>query len=77
VDPAKDSKAASESIKNRTKTRSYYIRQAGDDPEEVFEELAREEEMLREKGLLTAAGEASTDNPTDPDDDEDEARDAA
>ncbi|MCW6036816.1 phage portal protein [Spirulina subsalsa FACHB-351] len=77
VDPAKDSKAASESIKNRTKTRSYYIRQAGDDPEEVFEELAREEEELREKGLLPPVGEGSTDNPTDPDDDEDETRDAA
>lgn len=51
VDPAKDSKAHSESIRNRTKTRSSIIRAAGDDPEETFDEFAWEEKLLREKGV--------------------------
>lgn len=74
VDPAKDAKAASESIRNRTKSRSYYIRQGGDDPDEVFDEIAREEDALRERGLSV-----STDPPTESpnEQDEDEERDAA
>ena len=51
VDPAKDSKAHSESIRNRTRTRSSIIRAAGDDPEDVFDEMAWEEELLRSKGV--------------------------
>lgn len=73
VDPAKDSKAASESIGNKTKTRSYYIRQSGDDPDEVFDEFAREEEALRERGLSVSA----TPSPGDPPDEEEDERDAA
>jgi lambda family phage portal protein len=52
VDPLKDSKAATESIGNRTKSRAYYIRLNGDDPDEIFEEIEEEEKRLREKGLL-------------------------
>lgn len=55
VDPTKDSKAATESIGNRTKTRSEYIRATGRDPDEVFAEMAEEEARLRELGLSTAA----------------------
>lgn len=54
VDPTKDSKAATESIGNRTKTRSDYIRQTGRDPDEVFVEMAEEEARLRELGLTFA-----------------------
>ena len=59
VDPAKDAKAATESVGNRTKTRGYYIRQGGDDPDEVFEEMAREEETLRKLGLSVSADQST------------------
>jgi capsid protein len=52
VDPLKDAKAASESIANRTKSRSEYIRANGDDPEQIFDEIEAEEALLRKKGLL-------------------------
>lgn len=52
VDPLKDSKAATESINNRTKSRSYYLRQAGIDPDEHWEELEREQKEMQARGLL-------------------------
>lgn len=74
VDPTKDSKAATESIGNRTKTRGEYIRASGRDPEEVFAEMAEEEKRLRELGLSIATpapGQPTTEqaNNADPDDD--------
>ena len=65
VDPLKDSKAASESVKNRTKSRSHYIRLNGDDPDEIFEEIAAEEQYLREKGLLVEVPESIAPNDED------------
>lgn len=80
VDPSKDAKAASESIRNRTKTRSYYIRQAGEDPDEVFDDMAREEEALRERGLSVSV-DPTKDSPNEPssqkEDDEDDQQNAA
>lgn len=70
VDPSKDSKAASESIGNRTKTRSEYIRATGRDPDEVFAEMAEEEARLRALGLspeLPAPGQPSPEKPDDDD----------
>lgn len=52
VDPLKDSKAATESIGNLTKTRSHYIRQSGIDPDDHWDELERETKELRRRGLL-------------------------
>lgn len=52
VDPYKDAKAATESIKNRTKSRSEYIRANGDDPEQIFAEIAAEEALLKSLGLM-------------------------
>lgn len=52
VDPLKDAKAASESIANRTKSRSEYIRANGDDPEAIFAEIAAEEALLKSLGLM-------------------------
>ncbi|WP_122516775.1 phage portal protein [Pseudomonas viridiflava] len=78
VDPTKDSKAATESIANRTKTRGDYIRQTGRDPDEVFAEMAEEEARLRELGLsfnappTVAQAQPQTDKK---DDDKDEAAD--
>lgn len=71
VDPSKDSKAASESIGNRTKTRGEYIRSTGRDPDEVFAEMAEEEARLRELGLspeLPAPGQPIPEKPDDDDD---------
>lgn len=65
VDPLKDSKAATESIGNRTKTRSQLIRQNGDDPDEIFAELEAEEQMLRDKGLLPASQPTKEEKPDD------------
>lgn len=72
VDPLKDSKSASESIGNRTKSRSEYIRANGDDPDEVFAEIAAEEEQLRKLGLAPIHKQSNEDPPDakadDPDD---------
>lgn len=67
VDPLKDSKAATESINNRTKTRGYYLRQAGIDPDDHWDELEREEHELRRRGLLPplAAKETAADAESD------------
>lgn len=65
VDPAKDAKAASESIANRTKSRSDFIRANGGDPDEVFEELAAEEAQLREMGLLATQPQPPDEEPDD------------
>ncbi|AAS38504.2 putative phage-related protein [Vibrio phage VP882] len=70
VDPAKDSKAHSESIKNRTRSRSSIIRAAGDDPEDVFDEIAWEEQLMRDKGVNpTPPEQESKDATTDEEDD--------
>ncbi|MBV5855923.1 phage portal protein [Pseudomonas aeruginosa] len=69
VDPLKDSKAASESIGNRTKSRSEYIRANGDDPDEVFAEIAAEEEQLRKLGLAPIHKPSNEDPPDDKADD--------
>ncbi|MFH0037502.1 phage portal protein [Pseudomonas aeruginosa] len=63
VDPLKDSKAATESISNRTKSRAYYIRLNGDDPDETFEEIEAEEQLLREKGLLADPNKPKAEEP--------------
>lgn len=72
VDPLKDSKAATESIGNRTKSRSYYIRLNGDDPDEVFDELEAEEVLLKGKGLLAVPAPSTEEKPDDGSDPEDE-----
>lgn len=70
VDPLKDSKGASESIGNRTKSRAHFIRQNGDDPDEVFTEIADEEAFLREKGLLPEPKPTTEERPDDAETDE-------
>jgi capsid protein len=60
VDPYKEAKAASESIANGTSTRSQFIREQGNDPLEVFDEAEFENRILKEKGLVPAAGSAGT-----------------
>jgi len=73
VDPLKDSKAARESVQGRIKSRSHYIRLNGDDPDEVFEEIAAEEQHLRELGLLV--DEPQTPDEESPNDRHDDSED--
>jgi len=55
VDPFKEARANEVAIvKNRTKSRSAVIRDRGEEPEEVFDELEAEEKDLRRRGLLAA-----------------------
>jgi len=65
VDPLKDSKAATESINNRTKTRSYYLRQAGIDPDDHWEELEREQKEMQARGLLPPQPKEATADAVD------------
>jgi lambda family phage portal protein len=51
VDPAKDSKAAVEAINNKLKSRSQIIRESGDNPDDVFAEIAAENEKLAALGI--------------------------
>jgi lambda family phage portal protein len=52
VDPLKDMKANRESVEQGFKSRSEIIREQGRDPEEVWNELAKEEKIMRELGLI-------------------------
>jgi lambda family phage portal protein len=72
VDPLKDSKASRESVAGRIKSRSHYIRLNGDDPDEVFDELAQEEQQLREMGLLAEPTPTNQEKPDDAGDDREE-----
>lgn len=54
VDPQKDQQANEQAIASRLKSRSQIIRESGRDPAEVWEEIAEEEAMLRELGILPA-----------------------
>ncbi len=53
VSPKDESTAHKTSLANRTMTRASIIRERGEDPEDVFEEMEWEEKMLDAKGLLT------------------------
>ncbi|HYD79837.1 MAG TPA: phage portal protein [Paucimonas sp.] len=52
VDPFKDVMAVKESVRGGLQSLSDAIRARGDDPEAVFEEMAKEREKLRELGLV-------------------------
>lgn len=51
TDPQKDTQSNISSIDARIKSRSQVIRDQGDDPESVWAELAREDELMRKLGL--------------------------
>ena len=51
VDPLKDIKASVEGINAGIKTRSEVISEQGGDIEDVFDQLAYEQELAKEKGL--------------------------
>jgi len=60
VDPVKDLQAAELAIKLRTRSISDVIREQGRDPDDVWAELAADQERLRDMGLMT-----DTDTDTD------------
>jgi lambda family phage portal protein len=66
VSPKDEAFANEKSIQNRTESRSSVIRSRGEDPEEVFDEIAWEESVLEEKGLLNAE-QSTNDEQTDHD----------
>ena len=51
VDPQKDGAANQQALENRTKSHSQIMREAGDDPESVWREIARDHETMRELGI--------------------------
>ena len=51
IDPLKDSKANESALLNLTTSRSQLIREAGQDPDDVFEDIAQENEKLKALGL--------------------------
>ena len=62
VDPVKDLQAAELAIKLRTRSISDVIREQGRDPDDVWAELAADQERLRDMGLMT---DTDTDTDTD------------
>lgn len=52
VDPVKDINSASASVKSGFRSRSDVIRELGRDPEEVWEEIEKENQILRSKNIL-------------------------
>ena len=64
IDPEKEAKAAVISIQNGLGTRTGFLAEKGEDIEDVFAELAREEELAQSYGISIAVG-ATTDNATE------------
>ena len=54
VDPQKESTANATDVELRTKSRSQIIRDMGNDPDDTFREIQREEEQLAAMGLMGA-----------------------
>lgn len=53
VDPLKDVMATKEALRGTLMSLSEAIRERGDDPDRVFEEIRKEREQLRQMGILT------------------------
>ena len=68
IDPEKEAKAAVISIQNGLGTRTGFLAEKGEDLEDVFAELAREEALAREYGIAIASETAA---PSEKQSDED------
>ena len=71
IDPEKEAKAAVISIQNGLGTRTGFLAEKGEDIEDVFAELAREEELAQSYRISIAA-DAATDNDTEEKTDEED-----
>ncbi|QFU04583.1 Phage portal protein, lambda family [Pseudoalteromonas sp. THAF3] len=73
VDPLKDISAHEKALTLKIRSRSSIIREQGDDPADVWREIAEEEELLKSLGITTEPQEppnneqTNTDGETDPD----------
>ena len=74
VDPAKEVKAAIDANNHRLKSRTRIIAEGGEDIEDVFDEIAEEEALAKDKNIKLdmatpqaqpAAADAATDNEDD------------
>lgn len=74
IDPAKELQAHEKAIALRLRSRSSVIREMGEDPDNVFTEIQREEERLRSLGLLeepaSPAGFFSPDENNEPEEED-------
>lgn len=70
VDPLKDADASIRLVSNGMLSRTRVAAERGMDLEDLFDELAREEEMARERGITIASEAAAPSGSSDPEDDE-------
>lgn len=59
VDPAKDAAANKLAIDERLKSRSQIMRENGDDPQSVWNEIEREQRLMEEKGIEPVSADAA------------------
>ena len=69
IDPEKEAKAAVISIQNGLGTRTGFLAEKGEDLEDVFAELAREQELAKEYGIAISAP-TTQEAPAEQDDEE-------
>jgi len=65
VDPLKDIKASTEAINAGIKTASEVVAEQGGDIEDVYDQLAYEQQLAKEKGLNLSVNNEVTNNETD------------
>ena len=68
VDPQKDGNANNMAIDNRTRSTSSVIREMGDDPEDVYQEIADDQARMSELGILPTKTTPAPTNEVDADD---------
>ena len=71
VDPYKDIQAANDAINNGLSTRTKELKRQGYDFDDIIDELARENQKLKEAGI-TFSGSVNTNNKMVDDEDDDE-----
>jgi len=76
VDPLKEGQAAEQAVRLRTRSISSFIRERGDDPEEVWEEMAADRDKLIALGIEPEMSAAQDPAAPAEDEDEDEDEDA-
>lgn len=70
VDPLKEADAAAQAIRMRTRSVSSIIRERGEDPDEVWQELADDLAKLDELGLSFDESQAQQEPEPQPDEDD-------
>lgn len=65
VDPAKDGAFHKMAIDERLKSRSQIMREQGDDPESVWREIQRDQQMMEQLGIQTIESETPTEGEPD------------